>query len=294
MGKKTDLKDSCAYCGQTNCIDLFRHTENQDHLVGGELYLYKQMTHQRVEKDELSTHVCSNGRLLQCTCFIVGTLGQLYPDSYVITVCGEIVRDIKASFYLAMSGYYRQAILIQRCVWENFLYGLYFDTEHYVAAKRRSDTEQQPIYNTFKSWLDGGYRKPNTYLTDIIQRNGFISKEQKKEWDILYDELSRFVHTIRETQTGQAFRYGNIEIKGCYSEVHYDKEALAKWSDYYQRLIFIILWELIFLYPEVKKEEAGKLAIHKLRAEFRGAKQRMEDPYLKLLLKTRIPKATNN
>lgn len=135
MGKKTDLKDSCAYCSITNCINLFRHRSDDDESVGGELYIYKQISHSRIINEELSKFVCSNGVLLQCACFIVGTSYVLNPDNFLTIISNEIVRDMKASFYLAMSGHYRQAILIQRCVFENFLYGLYFHTEDYLFQK---------------------------------------------------------------------------------------------------------------------------------------------------------------
>ena len=97
MEKKTDLKDCCAYCGVTNCINLFRHTRDDDKLVGGELYVYKQLNHSGVMNEELAKHVCSNGVLLQCACFIIGTSNILAPEDYITIISNEIVRDMKAS-----------------------------------------------------------------------------------------------------------------------------------------------------------------------------------------------------
>ena len=67
-----------------------------------------------------------------CACFVIATLNELFPNDYLIIVSNETVRDMKASFYLAMSGRYRQAVLIQRCVFESFLYGLYFFTDLFL------------------------------------------------------------------------------------------------------------------------------------------------------------------
>jgi hypothetical protein len=230
MGKKTDLKDSCAYCSVTNCINLFRHTKDDNELVGGELYVYEKLTHTRVINEELTRYVCSNGRLLQCACFIVGSAYVAYSDHYLTSICIEIVRDMKASFYLAMSGHYRQAILLQRCVFENFLYGLYFHAEDYFFSK--SEDEQKKIQKNFMAWLDGNLRKSEEYLLDIIRKGKLISDEEKAEWRKLFGQLSKFVHTILHTPTGKAIKYGNVEIPGCEAVVEFDKKSLIEWSDY--------------------------------------------------------------
>lgn len=285
MGKKTDLKDCCAYCTSTNCIDLFRHEKDDDELVGGELYVYKLLAHPRIKDEELEKHVCSNGVLLQCACFIIGTAYLLNPDNFLTTISNEIVRDMKASFYLAMSGHYRQAILIQRCVFENFLYGLYFHAEDYVFSKGESD--QKDVQANFMSWIDGGFKKSDANLLDIIQRGQLISKTEKKEWRNLFKELSQFVHTILKTPTGRKIKYGNVEIDGCYAVVEFNKDNLIEWSRYYQRVLFLVLCKLITLYPSVKKEEAGKLALKFVRAKFKDVREELNNPYLDELLKMR-------
>lgn len=289
MAKKTDFKDSCAYCKQIDCINMFSHEKDAD-LVGGELFLYKQLSHPMMEKEDLSLHICSNGRLLECACFIISTLNDLFPDDYLIIIGNEFVRDMKASFYLAMSGHYRQAILIQRCVFENFLYGLYFSTEYYKFSK--NDEDKRELKKNFDSWMNGGFRKADSYLIEIIQRGGCISKEETKLWVKLFNNLSQFVHTILKTPTGKAIKYGkDIEIKSCYSEVEFNKDELIEWSKYYQQVFFMILNKLISLYPDVKKEEAGKYALQALRTEFRDKSRELDNRDLENILKKRVRKA---
>jgi hypothetical protein len=188
MGKKTDLKDSCAYCRMTNCIDLFRHTKDAGELVGGELYVYKKLNHEMVIDEGLRRYICSNGRLLQCGCFIVGPAYVLKPDDYLTNIGVEIIRDMKASFYLAMSGHYRQAILLQRCVFENFLFAIYFHAEDYHFSRGQEDTKR--VQGLFKAWMSGGYRKSCIYLLDIAERAQLITVEEKKECRKLFGELS--------------------------------------------------------------------------------------------------------
>lgn len=289
MAKKTDLTDSCAYCEVIKCINMFRHRKGTD-MVGGELFLYKQLSHPMMENEDLSLHICSNGRLLECACFIISTLGDLFPDDYLITISNEFVRDMKASFYLAMSGHYRQAILIQRCVFENFLYGLYFCTECYKFSN--NENEKKELKSKFESWIKGSFRKSDSYLIEIIQRGGNISKKEAKSWETLFNNLSQFVHTIQKTPTGKAMKYGNdIEIKSCYSEVEFNKDELIEWSKYYQQVFFLILNKLISLYPDVKKEEAGEYVLQTLRTEFRGKNKELCNPDLENILKMRARKA---
>lgn len=285
MGKKTDLKDSCAYCGVTNCIDLFRHSKEDGELVGGELYVYKQLDHSRVVSEGLTRHVCSNGKLLQCACFIVGPAYVGCPNHYLTNISVEIVRDMKASFYLAMSGHYRQAILIQRCVFENFLYGLYFHTEDYFFSK--TDDERKQTQKTFMSWMEGGFRRSDDYLLDIIRRGGLITDIEKRDWRKLYSQLSQFVHTILHTPIGKTIKYGDAEVRGCEAVVEFNKDSLIEWSNYYQRVFFLVLHKLLILYPFIKNEEAGKLALKFIRAEFKDARDELANPYLDSLLKMR-------
>jgi hypothetical protein len=286
MGKKTDLKDSCAYCELTHCIDLFRHTKDDDEYAGGELYVYKLLNVYKIKNEELSQYVCANGRLLQSSCFVIGPLNVALPKEFLAIICNEVVRDMKASFYLAMSGHYRQAIIIQRCVFENFLFGLYFYVEHYFFAKNNED--KKDVQTNFESWINGGFRKSDSDLLEIIQKGGIISKDEKREMKKLFSELSQFVHTILKTTTGKTINYeNNVKIIGCYSEVEFNKDSLKEWSRYFQRLLFTILHKLLILYPFLKNEDAGKLALKNIKAEFKSIKEEINNPYLDELLKMR-------
>lgn len=294
MGKrKANLKDSCACCTQTDCVNLFKRSD-EDPLVGGEFYVYNQLTHSRIQDEQLEQDICSNGRLLECSCFIVTTLNELFPGDYLAVVCNEVVRDMKSSFYLAMSGHYRQAVIIQRCVFENFLYGLYFFVEQHVFS--RDDNDRNDVYKQFQNWIKGEFRKSDKDLREIIQRGKLITKDEQKEWGKLFGKLSEFVHTIRRTPTGRLIKHSRdeikFEIKGCYSEVEFNKEELIEWSAFYQRVIFLILYKLLILFPDVKKEDAGILALRFLRAEFKDSKRRSHDPYLDDILKMRGRKMT--
>ena len=255
-------------------------------------YVYKQINHSRVIDEKLENHVCSNGKLLQISCFISGTINESLPDDHLANISLEIVRDMKASFFLAMSGHYRQAILIQRCVFENFLYGLFFHSERYYF--RNANIEN--VDKAFKSWANGEHNKKSiSYLLEIIERDGLISSEESKKWKDMYAQLSRFVHTILHTPIGQKIKYGGAMGKEfsflcedlCEAEVEFNKENLIEWSNYFQQILFLVLYKLIILYPLVKKEEAGRLALSYLRAEFKDAETTINDSYLSKLLKMR-------
>ena len=285
MGEKTDLKDCCACCPETTCINLFIHDKKDSESIGGELYLYKRLNHSWIKNENLEKHVCANGRLLDCACSIVEAAHEQQKEDYLTKICIEILRDMKASLYLALSGHYRQAILIQRCVFENFLYGLYFHAELYSFSKNDDDKTQ--VHGNFMSWINGGFPKSDAYLRDIIERGGIIGKAENKEWGTLFNQLSKFVHTIRHTPTGESITCGKAEPCGCEAVLEFDKNNLIEWSEYYQKLFFLILYELLILYPSIKKDKDVKQALQDIRTEFKGIKGELNNHYLDELLKMR-------
>ncbi len=286
MKQKTDLRDTCAHCQVTNCIDLFRHLRDDNEFAGGELYTYQLLSHSFITKKGLAEHVCSNGRLLQCACFVIGTAYfNLSENEYLTIICNEIMRDLKTSFFLAMCGHYRQAILLQRCILENFLYGLYFSAEHYKFNKCNDDATTNQ--HNFKSWVKGGFRKQESYLLDIIEKAEINTKTETKEWKSLFNELSQFVHTILHTPMGRKIIDGNDEIPGCFAEVEFSEDGLIEWSGYFRKLVFLMLYKLLTLYPFIKKEGGGKLALRQIRAEFKSLQSKIKDPYLTQILKMR-------
>lgn len=101
------------------------------------------------------------------------------------------------------------------------------------------------------------------------------------------------MHTIGKTPTGKVIRYGSVEIIGCYSEVMFDRESLIEWSHYFQQIFFLVLCTLLTIYPFVKKEKAGELALRKLRVEFKKSQEELNGTYLNKILKFRIPKTNN-
>jgi len=288
MGKKTDLKDSCSNCKQISCLNLFRHTKNGDEFIGGELYVYKLINVNKIHDEELSLFVCKNGKLFQSACFVIAPLNVALPNERIAVICNEVIRDMKASLYLAMSGHYRQATIILRCVFENFLFGLYFYAEEHIFAK--NDDEKKDVQRNFKVWIKGGYRKSDKDLLDVIKRARLITKEEEKEWEKLFQNLSQFVHTILNTETGREIIYGKVKILDCYSEVKFNKDNLKEWSGYYQRLIFIILNKLLILYPFLKNKDAGILALKNIRVEFKNEKAKINNNNLDSLYKMKSHK----
>jgi|TARA_B100002003_G_C14037089_1_gene499753 hypothetical protein len=49
-----------------------------------------------------------------------------------------------------------------------------------------------------------------------------------------------------------------------------------EWSQYYQKVFFLMLYELLVLYPFVKREETGRLALKFIRTEFKGVKDEID------------------
>ena len=137
----------------------------------------------------------------------------------------------------------------------------------------------------------GVLEKKESDLIDIIRRGECISKEENKLWLTLFKNLSQFVHTIQKTPTGEAIKCGkNIEMKSCYSEVEFNKDKLIEWSRYYQAVFSLILNKLISQYPDIKKDETGKLALKMLRTTFKDKRKELNNPDLENILKMRVRK----
>jgi len=177
-------------------------------------------------------------------------------------------------------------------VFENFLYGLYFHTEDYCFS--RSEDDREEVRRNFMSWMDGGFRKSDDYLLDIIERGRLIDELEKREWRKLFSQLSQFVHTILHTPIGKSIKYGNVEVQGCEAVVEFSKDSLMEWSQYYQKVFFLMLYELLVLYPFVKREEAGRLALKFIRTEFKGVKDEIDNLYLDRLLRMRAGRSRTN
>jgi len=135
--------------------------------------------------------------------------------------------------------------------------------------------------------MEGGFRRSDDYLLDIIRRGGLITDMEKSDWRKLFGQLSQFVHTILHTPTGKTIKYGTAEVSGCEAVVEFNKDSLIEWSNYYQRVFFLVLYKLLTLYPFVKSEEAGKLALRFMRAEFKDVRGELANPYLDGLLSMR-------
>jgi len=278
----TDLKDTCACCEIIDCINLFDHKNEDPIFLGGELYLFKRFHHEKIMEEKLDNMVCSNGDLIQIACYLITDLNKRWPDEYVILTTNEVVRDMKASFFLAISGHYRQSIQILRCIFENFLYGMYFSTESKKFV--HDDDGRKRLENNFRTWIEGDFQKNDCYLRDIIKKGGYITDWEYSNWGKLYAELCKYIHTIKQTLTGRKILHGDIEITDCYSVVEYNEERLLEWSKYYQQLFFLILYQLINMFPDVKKGKMGKEALKIIKQSFQEKKEKLDNMYLDKIL----------
>jgi hypothetical protein len=80
-------------------------------------------------------------------------------------------------------------------------------------------------------------------------------------------------------------------VSGCEAVVEFNKNSLIEWSDYYQKIFFLMLHKFLIIYPAVKKEDAGRLALRFIRNEFAHLRAEINNPHLNELLKMRSRKA---
>jgi len=258
----------CHRCPEIDCLNLFDHLKKYEN-VGGELYIYELLGKKMEEKyDELNKHVCMNGELLGATCLLVNPIVELEEEeSYLKDVLWQSAKDLKASMFLAFSGHYRQAMQVLRCSFENLISGVYFHSD--LCELRKSNATKEEfvrLEKKFNDWKKSGRVNIRASL-EVLQRIGFLSRNEEKKWRELYSNLSRFIHTPEE----YVFRVKHKDIIKdceitCPSTTYFSEDSLRAWSNSFQK-VFLAIWKAIVKYhPFALKARSGKIAVNKLRS----------------------------
>lgn len=171
-------------------------------------------------------------------------LTSKYPDSDVLDILTiETSANIDASIFLAVDGYYRQAITLLRCWLETSLYCLYFN-DHEVEFDKWSLGVLRPKQMSMPKNIDdllkylfqfGRFSK----FDDIFEKR---SKEKKivlkfktfREWiNELYNELSAYVH-------GRGLYRSSLASISMRGKFHcYNKDTFLLWKKFFEYVLQI-------------------------------------------------------
>jgi len=155
-----------------------------------------------------------------------------HPSSELST---ESETDFKGSIYLALGGYYRQAIAALRGWLEIILTGIYYD-QHYNYL--------DSPYDRFKQ---GCERSPawTRLLKCVFERDNFATADRehdlKQLLEDLYDDLSAFVH-----RRG----FGQRDLQLCRDIPRYDSASFELWFSLAKRVSDATVQVLIVEYAQ--------------------------------------------
>jgi len=215
--------------------------------------------------DELKKYVCRNGDLLEATCFLVNPVLELEEKSYLKDVLYQSAKDLKASMFLAFSGHYRQAMQVLRCSFENLISGVFFHSD--LCELRKNDGTKEEfarLEKRFNDWKKSGRVSIRSNLK-ILRRIGFLNRNEKEDWEKLYSNLSRFVHTPEEYVCRMKHEdLQNLEM-ACLASTYFSEDALRAWSSSFQKVFVAILKTIVEYHPSVLETKSGRIAIRHLR-----------------------------
>lgn len=251
---------NCLICRDVSCFDLTpAHPEDPD--VMGDLYIGKVLcdkVHREGDGENLKNVICVNLHLFQAACFIVNSIPDKGKDNIILRESSfHATRDLKASIFLATSGYYRNSMQILRCSFETFLFGLYYQSDY---IKEQNDKNKDKILKSYADWKKGGVVKRIDVMTEIYRRIGLISKQEEKEWKKLYGTLSKFIHTPKSTW-GKKINETGFSVKiTCMAYNIYDLEDFLIWSECFRKIYGILIKMCFILEPSIIKQEGFELA----------------------------------
>jgi len=244
-------------------LNLSYHHSKKYENIGHELYIYKLLGKKREKSDELSKYVCGNGNLLEVTCFLVSPITELEEKSYLKDVLYQSARDLKASTFLAFSGHYRQAMQVLRCSFENLISGAYFHSDLCQLRKKSATKEEfTQLEKRVNDWKKSGRVNIRASL-EVLRRIGFLNRNEQKNWQKLYSNLSRFVHTPEE-YVCRVKHKAVVEKMSCLASTYFSEDALRTWSNSFQEVFVAILKTIAEYHRFVLETESGKIAINQL------------------------------
>lgn len=277
--------EDCLKCNAVKCFKLDEY-DNEYPEIGRELYfgelLFKKIHYEK--NDELADIICKNNSVFQGVCFFVNTISEIVESEILRDSLFQSARDLKVTIFLAMTGNYRNAMQVLRCSYETLLFCLYYMLD---LVEAKDEREINKIKRAYKRWISGGSRLRIDVYLEIFRRLGFISREEASNWNSLYSNLSKYIHTPRSTW-GRKIKEEDLELDlSCIANNIFDSEDFKLWSENYRKVLYILIKIGLNFVPltKIKKIDSGKLAINIIKGEIdtyfeRHEEERNEENFL--------------
>lgn len=161
--------------------------EHQDGAGGEGLVMERTMEQPRSRAIIENAGIC----LHSVTELTVSAVSDESPEKQMVnSICWQAIRDLKSSIYLAMSGRYRSAFVVQRGVIEIIGSAIYF--------AREIEEEGESGWSRLADWLNGekdaspSFKQLQAVLSDVVpwlSESIYTSMKEDREF------ANRYVHT---------------------------------------------------------------------------------------------------
>ena len=202
-------------------VDLGWKDENRKY-AGGEGVIME-----RTFENDVSRAIIENaGICLQIVSELVASVSDEPPESQMVnSICWQALRDMKSSLFLAMSGHYRSAFVVQRGVIEVVGSAIFF-------AHRIIETEQEG-WEQLTAWINGekdaspSFQEIMGTLADVVpwlSESIYTSLQEDREFG------NRYVHTpIGDNPFEVLFDDDSDSLLIRTWSSHYDLNELKTW-----------------------------------------------------------------
>lgn len=187
----------------------------------------------------------------------------------------ETSANIEASIILAVNGFYRQAITLLRCWFENSMYSIYFH-DHSVEFDKwgmGSLSPKKMFMLNFKEFNDYIFQFENFDKFDEIYKKNYKKKKEAfsfktfRDWiEIIYNETSAYVHGrgfYRSSLEGITVKMGETQF--------YNKEYFMLWYNIFSNILQAIIISFLLYNPKLMNRfrKNRKLILSSLHDEFK-------------------------
>lgn len=211
----SEIEPDCMRCTFMPCLDFFRQDEIRDS-AGGELRILQFTLN---DPFALAYYHNAGGLLGSMEDVLIGTMrGKLI---FLHMFLWHVLRDLRASAFLAFCGRYRQALSTLRSALELMFVGVYFQGLENDGLKEKLEEE-------LRKWWEGR----SVLFGDGLEhaaRAGWLDQKSRHEAGRLYGNLSNAVHKFVKDEYEMVVEKDFKPARPASS--FYNLEFLSEWSD---------------------------------------------------------------
>ena len=240
----SEIEPDCTRCPFMPCLDFHRQDEIRKD-AGGELKSF-----QSTINDPIGFALCHNtgGLLGSMEDVFIGTMDEL-PKTVIFMhmFLWHVLRDLRASAFLAFCGRYRQALSTLRSALELIFTAVYFQCLENEGLKEKFEEEWEKWWENKKILFGRGLK----YAVNV----GWLDQKSRKVAGKLYGNLSKAVHTMIKDEYEMIMERDKTPARPASS--FYNVDFLREWFDSLFKIV-IIMKEILAKLPLIHSDRSQR------------------------------------